>query len=54
MKFIISLISSFVLYAVCELASDIHTSFLIEIILLFAGTIALGGVIGFLAGSPLF
>lgn len=49
-KIFISLVSSFALYAVCELASNIHTNFLIEIILLFAGTIALGGVIGFLAG----
>lgn len=34
---------------VCELASNIHTNFMIELILLFAGTIAIGGVIGFLA-----
>ena len=48
-KIMISLFSSFVLYAVCELASNIRTNFMIEIILLFVGTIAIGGIIGFLA-----
>lgn len=47
-KIIISLVSSFALYAVCELASNIHTNFMIELILLFAGTIAIGGILGFL------
>lgn len=47
-KNVISLVSSFVLYVVCELVSSIHTNFMIELILLFAGTIAIGGVIGFL------
>ena len=49
-KNIISLVSSFALYAVCELLSNIHTNFLIELILLFIGTVAIGGIIGFLTG----
>lgn len=47
-KNVISLVSSFVLYVVCEWFSSVHTNFMIELILLFAGTIAIGGVIGFL------
>lgn len=47
-KNIISLISSFVLYIICELISNIHTNYMIELILLFVGTIAIGGIIGFL------
>ena len=46
-KIIISLVSSVVLYAVCELISNIHTNYMIELILLFVGTIAIGGIIGF-------
>jgi ABC-type transport system involved in cytochrome c biogenesis permease component len=46
--FVISLIASIVVYAVCELISNIHTNFLVEIILVFVGTAALGCVIGFL------
>ncbi|MFG6383783.1 MAG: hypothetical protein K1V96_05980 [Lachnospiraceae bacterium] len=47
-KNIISLISSFVLYIFCELISNIHTNYMMEVILLFVGTIAIGGIIGFL------
>ncbi len=47
-RIIIALISSFGLYAICELFSNIHTSYLFEMILLFLGTIAIGGIIGFL------
>ncbi|MDE7267819.1 MAG: hypothetical protein K2N89_10185 [Lachnospiraceae bacterium] len=47
-KIIIGLVSIFTLYVVCEVASNIHTSFMIELILLFAGTIAIGGILGFL------
>ena len=46
-KIIISLVSSVVLYAVCELISNIHTNYMIELILLFVGTIAIGGIISF-------
>ena len=38
----------FVIYAVCEAVSNIHTNFFLEIILLFAGTVGFGGAIGFL------
>lgn len=49
-KNIISLVSCFALYAVCELISNVHTNFMIELILFFIGTVAIGGIIGFLAG----
>ena len=39
---------SLALYVICELASNIHTNFLLEIVLLFAGTAAIGCFIGFL------
>jgi hypothetical protein len=43
-----ALITSIVVYVVCELMSNIRTNFMIEIILLFVGTIALGCCIVFL------
>ena len=48
---IIGLVSSFALYIICELVSNIHTNYMIELILLFVGTIAIGGVIGFLIST---
>lgn len=49
MKGKIGLIISFVLYAGCELAINITTTnWVVQFILLFAGTIAIGGIIGFL------
>jgi hypothetical protein len=39
---------SAIVYAVCELLSNVHTNFLVEIILVFVGTVALGGCMGFL------
>ncbi len=50
-KIMISLVSGFALYVDCEWVSNIHTNFMIEIILLFVGTIALGGIIGFLIST---
>jgi hypothetical protein len=44
-----ALITSVVTYAVCELLSNIHTNFMVEIILVFVGTAALGCFIEFLA-----
>ena len=38
------------IYGVCELFSNFSTNFLIELILLFIGTIAIGGFVGFLIG----
>lgn len=49
-KNMISLVLSFALYVVCELISNIHTNYMIELILLFAGTVSIGGIIGFLIG----
>ena len=40
----------FAIYAVCEVLSNIRTNNLLELILLFAGTIALGGIPGFFVG----
>ncbi len=48
---IVSLVLCFVLYVVCELVSNIHTNYMIEMILLFIGTIAIGGIIGFLVST---
>lgn len=39
-------IISAALYAVCEILSGLHTSYLPAILLLFVGTTALGGCIG--------
>lgn len=50
-KTIRSLVLSFSLYAVCELISNTHTNFFFELILLFVGTAALGGIIGFLIST---
>lgn len=47
-KSILCLVSSFVLYAVCELVSNLHTNYIMELMLLFVGTIAIGAIIGFL------
>lgn len=35
-------------YVICELASNIRTDFLIELILLFIGTVAIGCCLGFI------
>ena len=47
-KLKIGLIVSALVYACCELLSNFHTNYMLELILLFAGTIAIGSVIGFL------
>ena len=47
-KSIISLISIFAFYIVCELLSNIYINYMIDLILLFVGTVAIGGIIGFL------
>jgi chromate transport protein ChrA len=44
-----ALIVSAVVYAACELLSNLRSNFLIEIVLVFVGTAALGCCIGFLA-----
>lgn len=45
---IVAISASFVVYLICELSSNVHTSYLIEFILLFLGTAAIGCIIGFL------
>lgn len=40
-----------VLYAVCELLSQVHTNFMAELLLLFIGTAAIGGCAGFLIAA---
>lgn len=48
---LIGLIGSFVVYAICEVLTNFYTNYMLEIALLFAGTLALGAFIGFLIGS---
>ena len=47
-KYIKGVSVSVITYVICEMVSNIHTNFLLEIILLFTGTFALGCGIGFL------
>lgn len=47
-RIITALVSSLGLYVICELFSNIHTNYLFEMILLFLGTVSIGGIIGFL------
>ena len=45
---VIGVALSIALYVICELVSNFHTNFLLEIVLVFAGTAAIGCCIGFL------
>lgn len=47
-KYSMAIMISIVIYAVCELVSNIHTNFMLELILLFVGTVSMGCCIGFL------
>lgn len=47
-QIVISLLSCLALYVVCELVSNIRTNYMVELILLFVGTLAIGGIPGFL------
>ena len=47
---LLGLIGSFVVYAICEVLSNFYTNYMLEIALLFVGTLALGAFIGFLIG----
>ena len=49
-KNIVGLGISFAIYVISEIISNIRISYLLEIILLFVGTLAIGGIIGFLIG----
>lgn len=48
---LLGMIGSFVVYAICEVLSNFYTNYMLEIALLFVGTLALGAFIGFLIGS---
>ncbi len=47
-KIAIGMIASIIIYALCELISNIIATFLVAIITLFIGTVAIGCFIGFL------
>ena len=49
-KNIVGLGICFAIYVISEIISNIRSSYLLEIILLFVGTLAIGGIIGFLIG----
>lgn len=44
----VGMVASLITYAVCEIVSNIPAPFLVSIIALFVGTIAIGGFLGFL------
>lgn len=45
-KIMVWMIASIIVYAVCEAVSNIRTNFLLEIILVLLGTVAIGSFIG--------
>lgn len=47
-KCIMAVVASVVTYVICEAASNMHTNFMVELILLFIGTVAIGCCIGFI------
>lgn len=49
-KNLIGIIGSLIVYVICEVVSNIHTNFAIELLLIFVGTVAIGSFIGFLIG----
>lgn len=52
-KCIIGAIAMIITYLLCELISNFQINFLITIILLFMGTIAMGGCIGFIISTAI-
>lgn len=40
---------SIAVYAVCEIVSGLHTNFMLELMLLFFGTVSMGCCLGFIA-----
>ena len=49
-KNIVGLGSCFAIYVISEIISNMRSSYLLELILLFVGTLAIGGIIGLLIG----
>lgn len=47
-KCIMAVLISVVIYGICESVSNIHTNFMLELILLFIGTVAIGCCVGFI------
>lgn len=47
-KYIVGSVMAVALYAICEIISNFHTNFMLELILLFIGTVAIGWCIGFI------
>lgn len=47
-KYIRAIVISVVIYAICEFVSNIRTNFMLELMLLFVGTVSLGCLIGFI------
>ena len=45
-KYIFGIVISAATYFICEFASNVHTNFMLEMVLLFAGTAAIGCCIG--------
>lgn len=49
-KLRIAFLCSALIYVLCEVLSSFHTNYLLELVLLFVGTAAIGCGIGFLIG----
>lgn len=49
-KNLIGIMGSFIVYVICEVILNVHTNYMMEIVLLFVGTIAIGCFVGFLIG----
>lgn len=47
-KNLVGALISLLFYIICEIISNFHTGYLTEILLLFVGTAALGGFVGFM------
>ena len=47
----VGVIGSIFVYAVCEAVSNVRTNFMVELLLLFIGTTAIGSFMGFLIGT---
>ena len=47
------IVVSLVIYLICELISNIHTNYMIEIILVTLGTMAIGGCVGFISSMSI-
>lgn len=53
-KKVVCIFASFILYCICEGVSNIRTNNMIEILLLFIGTISIGTLLGFIVSFLIF